>query len=139
MTFDTTGINWLAVAAADVAGFILGGIWWGALFGKSWIAAYGFTESEVEASKKNTARNFLTFLIMGFVICTTMAMLFKALGVTEMNAAIQTAAFCGVGFVAAVLLMQVMAGGYKLAAWFIDAVYYALWFILAGVILTAMK
>lgn len=139
MTFDTTGINWLAVLAADVAGFILGGIWFGVLFTKAWVAAYGFTEAEVQASKKNTARNFLTYLVMGFVICLALAMLFRALNVTEINAAVQTAAFCGVGFVATVLLMQVMSGGRKIAAWFIDGLYYVLWFILAGVILAAMK
>jgi Protein of unknown function (DUF1761) len=38
MTLD---INWLAVLVAAVVTFVLGGIWYGPMFGKVWRAAEG--------------------------------------------------------------------------------------------------
>lgn len=35
--------NWLAIAAAAVAGMILGFLWYGALFNAQWMAGNGFT------------------------------------------------------------------------------------------------
>jgi hypothetical protein len=34
-------INWLAVVVAAVATFVLGGVWYGPLFGRVWRAAEG--------------------------------------------------------------------------------------------------
>jgi len=34
-------INWIAILAATVAGFLLGGIWYGPLFSKAWIREMG--------------------------------------------------------------------------------------------------
>jgi len=34
-------INWLAVVASTVAGFILGGLWYGPLFSKIWVREMG--------------------------------------------------------------------------------------------------
>jgi hypothetical protein len=36
-------INWLAVAVSGVAGFPLGALWYGSLFGSAWMAATGIT------------------------------------------------------------------------------------------------
>jgi len=40
---EFTGLNWLAILVATVAGFALGGIWYGPLFGDTWLAALGKT------------------------------------------------------------------------------------------------
>ena len=34
-------IDWIAVVAATVVGFVLGGLWYGPLFGKAWLAEMG--------------------------------------------------------------------------------------------------
>ncbi len=139
MSFDVSGVNWLAVAASSVAGFFLGGIWWMALFGKAWVAAYGFTEEEQQASQSKMARNFTVYLVMGFVIALAMSILFQNLGVGTVMDGAQTGAFVGIGFVATVLLMQVMSGNYKIAAFFIDAGYYVVWFVLTGAIVAGWR
>ncbi len=142
MNFDVSGINWLAVAAADVAGFLLGAVIYGGLFTKTWVDAYGFTEAELEAAKGKTARNFMVYLVAGFVVCLAMAILFRNLNLTaEMSAmtGLQIGAFVGIGFVAMVLWMQVMSGNYKPAALLVDGAYYVIWFVLAGAILGMWK
>ena len=40
-------INWLSVIVASVSSFLVGGIWYGPLFGKAWMRAFGFTESDL--------------------------------------------------------------------------------------------
>ena len=43
-------INWLAVLVATVSAFALGGLWYGPIFGKPWMALTGVTE-EVAAGR----------------------------------------------------------------------------------------
>jgi hypothetical protein len=41
-------ISWLATLAATALAFALGGLWYGPLFGKAWMAEHGFSEAELE-------------------------------------------------------------------------------------------
>ena len=41
-------INWLTVMAAAAMGFVVGGIWYGPIMGKRWLAATGLTEEDVQ-------------------------------------------------------------------------------------------
>jgi hypothetical protein len=40
--------NLLAILVAAAAGFLVGGLWYGPLFGKIWMAENGFTEEELK-------------------------------------------------------------------------------------------
>lgn len=42
--------NWLAVVLAALGGFVVGGLWYGPLFGKAWMAERGFTEEELKSA-----------------------------------------------------------------------------------------
>jgi hypothetical protein len=43
------GINWLAVFAAAIACFVIGGLWYSPLlFGPAWMRANGFTEDQLK-------------------------------------------------------------------------------------------
>jgi hypothetical protein len=56
-------INWLAVFAAAVSAFIIGGLWYGPLFGKAWMNANGFTEEDL--AKRSMPLVFgVSFLLM---------------------------------------------------------------------------
>ncbi|MGH9555127.1 MAG: DUF1761 family protein [Terriglobales bacterium] len=55
MSMDS--VNWLAVLAAAVSTFILGGLWYSpALFGRSWMTECGFTEADLQ--KGSTGKIF---------------------------------------------------------------------------------
>ena len=45
-------VNWLAVLAAAVSAFVLGGIWYSALFAKAWQGAAGLSDAEVAGGNK---------------------------------------------------------------------------------------
>jgi len=42
-------INWVAVIAAAASSFVLGGIWYSALFAKAWQSAAGLTDAQIKS------------------------------------------------------------------------------------------
>ena len=42
--------NLLAILVAAATGFLIGGLWYGPLFGKAWMAEHGFTEEQLRGS-----------------------------------------------------------------------------------------
>jgi hypothetical protein len=45
-------VNWLAVLAAALSSFLLGGIWYSALFAKAWQAAAGVSDEAMKSANK---------------------------------------------------------------------------------------
>jgi hypothetical protein len=64
--------HWLAVVVAAIAGFPLGALWYGPLFGRAWMAATGVTKER--AQQANKARLYGTTLLLNLVIATSLAM-----------------------------------------------------------------
>jgi hypothetical protein len=65
-------INWLAVVAAALANFLIGGLWYSpALFGKTWMKANGFTEQELQ--KGSPAVIFGLSLVFCLVMAANLA------------------------------------------------------------------
>ena len=55
-------VNWLAVVLGALAGFVVGGLWYGPIMGKSWMVAVGKTEEDLKEG--NPAKTYgLTFLL----------------------------------------------------------------------------
>jgi hypothetical protein len=67
-----THINLLAVAVAAIAGFPLGALWYGPLFGKAWMAETGMTKER--AKQANMMKIYGTTLVLNLVIATSLAM-----------------------------------------------------------------
>ena len=66
-------LNWLAVLAAGVSAFILGGIWYSpALFGKAWMKENNMSLEQVQ--KGNKAKIFGWSFILSLVIAVNLAM-----------------------------------------------------------------
>jgi hypothetical protein len=59
-------VNYLAIVAAAVAAFVLGGLWYSpALFGKAWQREVGLSDEELK--RGNMARIFGTALVLSLV------------------------------------------------------------------------
>jgi hypothetical protein len=69
-------INWLAVPVAALSGFVIGGLWYGPLFGKAWMAATGITEEKAKSA--NMARTFGLTFVLNVVAAASLAMLLSA-------------------------------------------------------------
>jgi hypothetical protein len=58
-------IPWVAVLVATLAGFALGAVWYGPLFGKAWMRAVGLTQEQL--AKFNPAVTYGTTFVWALV------------------------------------------------------------------------
>ncbi|HSI81674.1 MAG TPA: DUF1761 domain-containing protein [Solirubrobacterales bacterium] len=95
MSFDVLGdLNWLAVIAATVAYFALGGLWYAEpLFGRAWFRASGI---EVPESGP-TASFYVIPLLTCFVATVATAMLTEATGTDAVGSGVVLGLVVGVG------------------------------------------
>ena len=128
-------INWLAVGAASLVGFVLGFLWYGPLFGKAWMAEVGMTEED--AKKGNMAKIFGLSFVFQFIMAYCLAMFFG----NEVDA--QMGAFYGflTGFAWVALAIGVNAlyeqKSFKYI--FINGGFWAIVFTLMGLIIGAWR
>jgi len=59
-------LNWLTILVAAVSAFMLGGLWYGPLFGKLWMRAVGMTADEIQRDFRPARMYGATFLL-GFL------------------------------------------------------------------------
>ncbi|APG63624.1 hypothetical protein LPB140_05565 [Sphingorhabdus lutea] len=62
--------NFLAIFVAALSGFMVGGLWYGPIFGKTWMAEHGFTEDSIKETNmaKLYGSVFLLSLISAFFL-----------------------------------------------------------------------
>jgi Protein of unknown function (DUF1761) len=126
-------IHWLAVLVAAIAGFPLGALWYGPLFGGAWMAATGITKER--ARQANMAKIYGTTLLLNLLIAVSLAMFIGS------KATLQDGLFAGfmAGFtyVAAALGITYLFEFRSFKHWAINAGYQVVVFSVMGAILGA--
>ena len=81
MPFKFSEINWLAVVVAAVVAFLVGGVWYQALFGKLWLRLHAFTpEQEREMKALRPPPLFFGGMIVSYlVLALVLALLIGAM------------------------------------------------------------
>ncbi|MBC8755242.1 DUF1761 domain-containing protein [Kordia sp. YSTF-M3] len=126
-------INWLSVLIAAVSAFILGGIWYGPIFGKSWMTEFGFTEEDLK--KRSMSKTFGLSFFLAFVAAFVLEMFIGA----EANLIVGASAgfFAGFGWVATMLGILYLFEMRSLKAYIINAGYCIVSLTIMGIILGA--
>ncbi len=132
---DFTGLNWFAILAATAAGFMLGGIWYGPLFGKAWMNALGKTEADIQPSPTPFVISFITALIAAIVLSA----LIHNLGFTSVLDGVVLGLLVGVGFIATAMGSDSAFCGWGLPLFLIQSGYRISYSVIMGVILTAWQ
>ena len=65
-------INWVSVIAAAVSSFLVGGIWYGPVFGRAWMAEFGFSEEDL--AKRNMPVVFGGALLLALIAAINLEM-----------------------------------------------------------------
>ena len=116
-----TEIHWLAVIAAAVAAFMVGGIWYSVLFGKAWMAARGVTEEQVKAGGGNVGMMFgITFLLdvlIAFVLDHTLG----TYGNPDLSLTLMVAGGIAAGFIIPAMAVNYLYQQATLKHFLIDA------------------
>jgi hypothetical protein len=128
--------NWLAIAVAAVAYFMVGGLWYSkVLFGNTWIKSTGIDMSKPGAKTGVGGVMAMTF-ILEFIICVALAMLVYRLAlIGGVLSGIKLGLLTGVCFSAIVICISYLYQGKPRSLTFIDGGYHLVGNIVAAVIL----
>jgi hypothetical protein len=140
-------LNYLAILAAMVANFVLGFLWYGPLFGKTWLKEMGLpTDCKPEPGSMTKPLIFMvisSFLMMFVLACTVLVWRPSFWNAGEDGPSAAYGFFAGffswLGFILPVLLGQV---GWEKRSWklfFINIGYYFISLQIGGVILASWR
>lgn len=128
----------LAVAVATLVAFMIGGLWYGALFNKAWLAEQGWSEDEERRAKANSKRLFATTLVCEAIVATVLVHVLSSLAhdpATTLMVALGTA----VGFVIPTMVMNHGYAQRSLRLVLIDAGHWLAVFLAMGVVFIVLR
>lgn len=122
-----------APVLAAVATFVLGGIWYGPLFGKTWLAASGLSEEDVQDSHpaKTFGIAFVSQLIAAF------ALSFFLSG-ADLMAALRVGTYIGLGIASTALATNYVFEQKSMKLFLVNAGYISVGTVLMAVIIAAL-
>lgn len=138
-------VNYLAVLAAAVVMFILGGLWYSPLlFAKRWIALQGRTEEQMraQAAAANMPLMYVSAFVCSLITAIIMAHILAHMASIMLTGAVHGAFFgfmAWLGFAAPTSYATALFSGKPKQLWLIDSMYYLVSFVLAGLILAAWR
>jgi hypothetical protein len=129
-------VNWLAVVSAGLVSFLLGAIWYMALFGKLWVRLHGWSEEQVkEMQAKMKPAVFFGGMIVSYGVASlAMAFLVVNLNLTRATDGAILAAFVWL-IVAACAITALIASQQHIGLFAIDAGFYLVFLLITGVML----
>ena len=134
---DFSSINYLAVLVAALSTFILGGLWYSPLlFGKAWMRANNFNETDLQTFSK--ARMFGWSFVFSLVMALNLAM-FLADPKTNLAWGMTAGALTGLGWVAMAVAIIGMFENKPWAYILINGGYMTIAFTLMGAIIGAWR
>lgn len=138
-------VNYLAVLASAVLSMVIGSLWYGPLFGKTWIRLMGWSKTEIEKGRKemNGAKmtkqygiQFIGSLFMAFVLAHALVFAKAYLKEEGISAGLQTGFWNWIGFIAPVTLTSVLWEGKPWKLWLINNSYNLVSLCAMGVLLS---
>ena|ERR1700730_6762727 len=128
---------WIPIICAAVAYWIVGAIWYMALFGKIWAAAV--QQHGVKLEQSGMAAKMIGNFICNVVVAIVMARLIQRLNITDLYHGIRLGAAVAVGFSATALTIQYLWESKPFRVWLIDASHHFVGCIVVGAILAVWK
>lgn len=130
-------VNWLGVLAAAVAGFLIGGLWYGPLFGKAWQAETGLSDERIKNANMPLifGATFLLNLFAAFVL----AHVLRSYGDPGLDVTLMIAGGIALGFVITAIGVNYLFARASLKLFLIDAGYWLLNYLAMGAVLGTMR
>jgi hypothetical protein len=122
---------WLPVLVSTIAGFVLGGLWYGPLFGTAWLKALGKRKEDIKASAAPFLISFVTALVTAIVLSS----LIDALGIDTWDQGLLLGIITSVGFIATGMASDYAFCGWSRNLFFIQSGYRIAYSAIMGAIL----
>jgi len=126
-------VNWIAVVVAALAGFVVGGIWYGPIMGRKWMGAVGLTEEQLKQG--NMAALYGGAFAFSLLASWTLAHTFATYA-TDLSFTIKILTAFGValGFIVPAIGTNYLFSRKSATLFFIDAAYWLLFYIVMGAV-----
>jgi hypothetical protein len=125
-------INLLAVLVAAACGFMVGGIWYGPLFGKTWQREIGLSDDQLKAG--NPLKIYGTAFLFSVLSAVMLAHLFARTGVTDMLVIMMMSIGIALGFIVPAIGTNYLFGHKTGKLFAIDAGYWIAFYAAMGLV-----
>ncbi len=127
-------VNYLAVVVAALANYVIGAIWYGALFGKAWIRLSGATDMKMTAG--SVVFSLIGALFMSYVLHHALVFASAYLKTSGVGAGLMVGFFNWIGFIAPVTVGVVIYEKKPWKLWLLNNGYWLVSLLVMGVILS---
>jgi len=126
-------VNWIAIVVGALAGFVVGGLWYGPIMGKKWMGAVGFTEEDIKGGNMGAIYGgALAFsLLASWTLAHTFASYAQDL---SFSVKVMTSFGVALGFIVPAIGTNYLFSQKSKALFFIDAGYWLLFYIAMGAV-----
>lgn len=129
-------MEYLAILLSAVASMIVGSLWYGPLFGKSWMELQGFTKKDIEAGKKmNMAPYYLAAFIMSALNALVLDWFISATGISSIYGALTLGALVWLGFYVTTLSSSIIWEGKPFKLFILNISYGLVMFLIISAII----
>ncbi len=128
--------NWIAVLGAALAGFVIGGLWYGPLLGKAWQAESGLSDEAMKSA--NLGRIFGLTLVLNLVAAFILAHVMTTYQHPGLHISAMIGFGIGLGFVATSIGVNYLFARKSLKLFLIDGGYWTLVYTVMGAIFGAL-
>lgn len=129
-----TNHQWIVIFIAAILQWLLGGLWYGVMFKKSWRTLVGYTEGE---KMSNTAFGMVASFIACFCLSFVLVHVIEWAGAITFTGGFKLGVLCWVGFQAPILFAQHIFERRRVNLFAINAAYWLMAMGLGGAILGA--
>ena len=140
MDLSMSHINIWAVLVCAIVAFLIGGLWYAAIFGKAWIRLHGFTEQQAKEMEQTQTRTFGVFFVSDLITAIVLSLLIPNLLAepTALSGA-GVAAMLALGLGATMAACQNAAHRKPMAAYLIDVSHHLVSLAAMGAIIGAWR
>jgi hypothetical protein len=141
MTLKFEEINWIAVLVAGLGTFLLGGVWYTALFGKLWVRLMGFSEEQVKKMQAEMKPPvfFGSMIICYLVLAVAIAILVTAFDVKGWHGGAVLGALLWIGPAAAIQWTGHISEGKRFGVYLINLTYQLIYLVGMGALLAVWR
>lgn len=126
-------VNWLAVLVAAVINMVIGFLWYGPLFGETWMRMIGNSADEIEDNPAIYVITTVTALISAY----SLAVIIGAMGAGTLVTGALVGAFVWIGLGATATLVYTLFEGPPTSVWSLFGAYMLVVFVLQGALLAS--
>jgi hypothetical protein len=132
-----TPASWIGIVAAAALGFVVGGLWYGPVFGKMWQAARGITDEQIAGS--NMAVIFGLVALLNLFSSFILDHVLATYGAPDLNLSMMISGGLALGFILPAMGVNYLFSRLPLKLYAIDAGYWLLVYTLMGAVLFALR